>query len=336
MTENTKIVEPGCESKACLVRGEIDRGGRPESTKLSRPELDDVRRKPDLPAPRWILALLVVTWVAWAVRDLPAWAMMWMLAGAEFLALKFVTLAGVPGSPPAWRIAAYVFLWPGMNARRFLEDRSARVPHPVRFHEPVMALLKILVGAWLMIEAATHAFTGNVWFVGWMGMLGLIFTLHFGTLHLVSWLWRQVGVDAPAIMRSPGAATSLANLWGERWNIAFADAARRFLLRPLARHYGVRTAGAIVFLVSGLVHETVVSLPARGGWGGPTLYFLLQGVGIAVEKSAVGIRAGLGGGVRGRLWTLLFAVAPLPLLFHGPFVRNVIVPFYRTLNAVLT
>ena len=98
---------------------------------------------------------------------------------------------------------------------------------------------------------------------------------------------------------------------------------------------GVRGAGFFVFFVSGLVHETVVSLPARGGWGGPTVYFLLQGAGMAVEKGPLGKRLGLGDGFRGWFWMALFTAGPLPLLFHPPFVHRVIVPFFQTLNHLL-
>jgi hypothetical protein len=282
----------------------------------------------------WAIALLGVGCAGWMVRELPGWAAMWILALTEFAALKFATLHGVSSPARRWRVGAYLFLWPGMNAAAFLHERRATMPAPEAI-EMLAALAKMAFGVGLMSWAAMHAVDGNPWIVGWAGMLGLIFLLHFGVLHLVSWIWRRVGFVAPPLMRTPIAATSLANLWGERWNIAFADAARRFLLRPLARRCGVRAAGAIVFLASGLVHETVISLPARGGWGGPTLYFLLQGAGVALEKSVVGLRTGLGSGPRGRLWTLLVAVAPIPLLFHEPFVRNVIVPFYRMLNAVL-
>ena len=301
---------------------------------LNRLAPADVPAETGYPGGRWSIALLCVGSVGWLVREMPGWAAMWTLAMTEFAALKFVTLHGVSGTAPRGRTAAYLFLWPGMNAPAFIHDRRTAGPPPETI-EMFAALAKTAFGIGLIGWASTHAVNGNPWIVAWVGMLGLIFGLHFGVLHVVSWIWRRIGFVAPPLMRVPIAATSLANLWGERWNIAFADAARRFLLRPLARRYGVRTAGGVVFLASGLVHETVISLPARGGWGGPTLYFLLQGAGIALEKSAFGLRAGLGSGIRGRLWTLLVAVAPIPLLFHGPFVRNVIVPFYRMLNAVL-
>jgi hypothetical protein len=42
----------------------------------------------------------------------------------------------------------------------------------------------------------------------------------------------------------------------------------------------------------------------------------------------------LGDGWRGWVFTLLLLVLPLPLLFHGPFVVGVIVPFLHALGAI--
>lgn len=285
----------------------------------------------------WVGGAAAAGGAAWLTRHHPPWVTMWAIAGVEFLALKLATLRDAEATATPMRTLAYLCAWPGMNARAFLRrGENPKAPVPT-WSELLFAVAKLAVGLGLVAWTALHVDAeGTPEIVaGWAGMLGIIFTLHFGLLHLVSWGWRRAGIDAPPIMRAPIAATSLAEFWGARWNVAFAESARRFLMRPLARRWGARRAVWAVFLGSGLVHETVISLPARGCWGGPTLYFLLHAAGLAFEKSAIGIRLGLGRGGRGWLWTLLVAAAPLPLLFHPPFVRHVILPLYRSLAVLL-
>jgi alginate O-acetyltransferase complex protein AlgI len=260
--------------------------------------------------------------------------MMWAIAGAEFLALKLLTLAGIPWDVPTGRLASYVFLWPGMKPREFLGLVPAKHPDATAA-DLAKGLAKTALGLALFSWAVVNARTAAAMWVGWIGMLGIVFTLHFGGFDLLSWAWRKPGVAALPIMRSPMRSTSLSEFWGERWNLAFAEIARRFILRPLARPLGAALAGGAVFLISGIVHETVISVPARGGWGGPTLYFMLQAVGIASEKSATGRRIGLGRGLPGWSWVFLVAAVPIPLLFHPAFVVRVIVPMFQQFNAYL-
>jgi hypothetical protein len=59
---------------------------------------------------------------------------------------------------------------------------------------------------------------------------------------------------------------------------------KHFLL-PLARGVGMRRALPAVFVVSGLLHELVISLPARGGYGLPSIYFAAQGLGLLLERA---------------------------------------------------
>ena len=88
-------------------------------------------------------------------------------------------------------------------------------------------------------------------------------------------------------MNWPLASVSLGEFWGARWNTAFRDLTYRFLFRPLARRLGPR--GALSgFLISGLVHDLVISIPAGGDYGGPTVFFLVQAVGIVTERSRFG------------------------------------------------
>lgn len=280
--------------------------------------------------------LALVTGGAWALtRETAGWVAMWAIAGAQFGLLKAATLRRWTGEASRARRVAYLGLWVGMDAPAFL--RSGPVSRAGRpgGSELAFAFAKTALGLALLFAAVRSAGVAGPLTVGWLGMLGLIFTLHFGVFHLLSWSWRRAGVAAPPIMRAPIAATSLAEFWGERWNIAFAECARWLWLRPLARRWGVRRAGAWVFLISGLVHETVVSLPARGGWGGPTAYFLLQAAGVAAEKSGCGRGLGLGVGARGWAWTVMVTAGPLPLLFHAPFAERVIAPFCEFLKEVL-
>jgi len=51
---------------------------------------------------------------------------------------------------------------------------------------------------------------------GWIGLVGLVFILHFGLFHLLSLCWRRTGINATPIMNAPILATSLSGLWGQR------------------------------------------------------------------------------------------------------------------------
>jgi hypothetical protein len=95
------------------------------------------------------------------------------------------------------------------------------------------------------------------------------------------------------------------------------------------RRLAVPLATLATFALSGLIHELVISVPARGGYGLPTAYFLLQGFAVLAERSRIGRRIGLGHGFRGWLSTLICTAGPAFWLFHPPFVRNVILPMLQ-------
>jgi len=169
---------------------------------------------------------------------------------------------------------------------------------------------------------------------GWAGMIGLILLLHFGSFHVVALVWQRLGVDARPIMSAPLHATSLSEFWGRRWNLGFRQLTYDFVFRPLQRAWGAWAATMAVFLVSGLIHELVISVPARGGYGLPTAYFLAQAAGVAVERSRAGRRWGLGRGMRGWLFMAACTAGPAFWLFHPPFVLRVIVPFMKAVRAL--
>ena len=165
-------------------------------------------------------------------------------------------------------------------------------------------------------------------------MVGLIMMLHFGLFALLALAWQRLGRQAPPLMRQPLLASSPSDFWGRRWNTAFHDLVATCLLPPLRRRFGLAGATMLIFLFSGLVHDLVISVPAGGGYGLPTLYFVLQGGAILLERSRTGRRLGLRGGWRGRVLLFLVAALPLGALFHPPFVRQVILPFLRAIHAL--
>ena len=167
---------------------------------------------------------------------------------------------------------------------------------------------------------------------GWIGMAGLIFILHFGFFHLAALAWQRAGVQAAPIMHAPVLARSLRDFWSHRWNLGFKNLAHDLLFQPLAPRVGASAAGFAVFLASGLVHDLVISVPAGGGYGLPTGYFALQGLGVLIERSPAGRGFGLGRGLGGRIYMALFAAGPGVALFHPTFVREVMLPFMAAIG----
>ena len=280
----------------------------------------------------WLPMVILLSGALIAGPYLPAWTWMWALSVAVFGGFKWATLAQTLGSgvrPAApWRAPAYLLLWPGMDARGFLAGTAAGRPARVW----VWAVLKTGFGAALLWWVARRM--GGGLLAGWVGMVGLIFLLHFGSFDGLALFWRQRGVDASPLMRAPVLSASLGEFWGRRWNSGFRDLVFGLWFARLKARYGARAATLTLFLFSGLVHDLVISLPARGGYGLPTAYFLLQGAGLLAEHSRALPLARWRGRWQGRVWTWLIVAGPAFWLFHPPFVRRVMLPFFHVIHAL--
>ena len=285
---------------------------------------------------RWF-ALATLPLLALATKPfLPAWAFMWIMAFALFFGCKWLTLGTASqrgGRAGSFRALAYLFAWPGMEAARFLSPGLApRRSRSATVRSIAVATVRILLGLVLLFVVARHA--AEPLLAGWIGMVGMVLLLHFGFFHLLSAGWRALRVDAPPIMNAPLRSTAVSEFWGQRWNAAFNDLALRIVFRPALRRFGISGATLSAFLVSGLIHELVISLPAGAGFGLPSGYFLIQGIGVLTERSAAGHRIGLRTGVRGWIFTMIVVALPAFWLFHPPFVSKVILPFMQAIGAL--
>ena len=282
----------------------------------------------------WI-PLPVLPAVACCFRSrLEPWQFMWILSIAIFFGCKWETWLRARGDgvrAGTARSLAYLLLWPGMDAAAFLHaTRPATAPSAKDW---LTATTKTLCGVALVWIVVRRIPPEHPLLAGWVGMLGLILVLHFGTFHLIALAWQAAGVNARPIMQAPASATSLSEFWGKRWNLGFRQLTHGIVFEPLRKRAGTALALLAAFVASGVIHDFVISFPARGGYGLPTGYFLLQGIGVLFERSGLGRRLGIQSGFRGWLFVLACAGLPAFWLFHPPFIRNVMLPFFAFIGA---
>jgi len=299
----------------------------------------------------WLPLLLLPPTAAAIGTKFPAWIYMWLLAFALFAGCKWLCfrreLAKGAVTSRARKIG-FLFGWVGMDAATFLSSKTK--PAIPRASEWIFAAVKIFAGALLLWVGARLVLPINPTLAGWTGMVGIILLLHFGFFHLLALAWRAVGVPATPLMRAPLLSRSVGEFWGNRWNTAFHDLTTTFLFHPLRRVMDTRIAVLLVFLVSGLIHDFVISIPARAGYGLPTLYFLLQGAAVLFEHTKIGRRlltdpvAPLNAArtarraiptrrIRGWLFMFLVTAGPAFWLFPPPFVHHVILPMLHAIGA---
>lgn len=202
------------------------------------------------------------------------------------------------------------------------------------------AILKTGIGASLLFGVAPRLLDSESSVLGipsqilggWVGMIGIVFCMHFGYSHL-SALWLQSkGHPVKPIMNAPILANTVSSFWGKRWNLAFRDYAHVTLFSPLSRRLGVMGGSIAGFVFSGVIHELAISVPARGGYGWPMLYFLIQSMGVLIERKMQKAKWISSGDWLNRIWTIAVVALPAPMLFHQPFVLKVIDPIVQWCN----
>lgn len=223
--------------------------------------------------------------------------------GLVYLAFKALTFRRLA---PA-RAIGYLAFWPGMDAGPFAAtvpaDGSGLLAWGAFKMSAGAALLAVRVGVPVLDLLRVFA--------------GIALLVHFGLCDVLAGFWRRRGVAVERLFVNPAASRSLGEFWGRRWNLAFHAVARDWVFRPTARRWGAAAGILATFVFSGLLHEALLSVPAGGGYGLPTGYFVLHGLLVLAERRW---------GLSGRAWALFWVLAPSPLLFHPWFLRAFILP----------
>jgi len=164
-------------------------------------------------------------------------------------------------------------------------------------------------------------------FISAILLVALSLILHFGLLSVGAGMWRFSGVNTYYLFRKPANATSLTGFWSKRWNLAFSEMTSLTIFRPLRDKLGAPLALMASFIFSGLLHELALSVPVNSGYGLPTLYFIIQGAMVLIEKKLIEQKSWvLSNKIFCKLWVFFWLIAPMPLLFHSQFIKQVVWP----------
>ncbi len=234
--------------------------------------------------------------------------------------------AGEPRLPPLTWLA---FGLAGATMRPTIYATMGDPPLPGAFRLLMHGIGCIALGGWLCWLAR------EIWKLGTASGLGDL-APYLATLALVPGIslmivsgmpsvtgagWRWLGVDWRSILRSPFQSHSLGEFWGRRWNLAFIEATTFAVYRPLRGIVGDTLARVASFAWSGAVHELLITVPVKRGYGIPTAYFAVQCLGVFLERGLERIGWPISRiAWLGRLWTLAWFAIPLgfiaPLIYE--------------------
>ncbi len=264
-----------------------------------------------------LISFIAIAAIVGFVFAIPPWLWMWTLAGALWAGFKFMAFRSEGGVK---RVNPLFFAWIGTDPDAFRRNRPIETPTAGRS----CAGPSGSIAAGLILVLAVLPKISDPIATGWIGVTAMLCLFHFGIFAWYAALWRWVGYPVEPIMQAPWAAKTLGDLWGPRWNRAFSDWARIHVFRPLVRKFGIARGTFGGFLASGIAHELVISLPALGGFGLPTIYFLIQAGGLLVQRRFRPFR--------NRFVTLGFVLVPAPILFHPAFIERVFTPMMKLIT----
>jgi membrane bound O-acyltransferase family protein len=249
------------------------------------------------------------------------YASLWLLYFIKGWAVLKVPREELQTYSPAG-LLLYSYPWPGVDPGPFRE-RGSMDQSGARWFAFGFPTMCIGVAVGLVLAANLPALPSRV--LGLAGVLAVLTTVHLGYSDILSGGFRLLGFPVERLFHFPLLSNSLRDFWSLRWNRPFVEM-NRLLFRPIfSRVLSKGGAALALFVVSGLLHELALSFPAGGGWGGPLLYFFVQGCGFLLEKRYR---------IQSRFWVWMMVFLPMPLLFHGPFLETLVLPFYSYLHSL--
>lgn len=236
----------------------------------------------------------------------------------------------VIGKLSASALLAYLFFWPGMDWKPFTKKTSSPVFSSKRFR---LGALCFCFGIALLVFCSANVNFFSPLILSWVAVLALFITVHFGFAEILGEGVHFFGWNVTPLFRDPLYSLSLAEFWGRRWNLAFVEMNQLIFLPIFRKRFSPRTATFLIFIISALLHEYALSFPAGGGWGGPSLYFLLHGILTVFEKHCFPLFS-WPDWLR-RLWTFGWLILPLPLLFHSKVRSIFVLPLLEFMHEVI-
>jgi len=272
----------------------------------------------------WVLTVAALTATDRIVCHQPPPLRMLTLIIVLFLSMKAIVLLETSVRLTVPRLMAFVCGWFGMRPEVFTKRSTSPLAHGTRL--VVTGVLSIAAGI-TAIEFAGHLTPIFRPVAVCFLFAGCSLILHFGVLNICAGMWRHLGFDCRALFRSPWQASTLAEFWGRRWNVAFSEMVSLAVVRPLTPSIGGRAARLAGFVASGLMHEVAITVPVHGGYGLPTVYFLIQAAMMDRELHQKTV-----GGLSRHALTLSTVLLPLPLVFPAAFVNYVVWPLTKLLG----
>jgi hypothetical protein len=235
----------------------------------------------------------------------PNWQMTAWFFLAVLLVFFFMKLVAFWGAPESKDLAAILSPYPTPASVGQALPLSAWPRLVCRF----LAALGVCVCAYWLYWQLSRSFRLPVILISYIGAI-MLWLVSEALGSLAPFLALPSGRLLPLPHgAAPPLAIGLADFWGRRWNVWTSEWFRQIIFRPLQRRPVL--ALFLVFLTSGILHELVINVSlyivtGRNCFGSMILYFLLQALGILIERR-----------IRNRsarillVWLFVFGAAPL-------------------------